>query len=132
MSCQCTQCRRCTGSLAWFAHAVPLKHFTYTTAASTLKNFNATEGIQRGFCTDCGSFLYWRDESREDIDISVGCVDPEYLVGESGKHAGFGLALANCSGSNVFCENEIKGVTDAWIGKRGNRWAKGSKDGIPA
>ncbi|KAI0138061.1 glutathione-dependent formaldehyde-activating GFA [Hypoxylon sp. NC0597] len=123
-SCQCTQCRRNTGALVFVAHTVPLSGFKFLTPTTTLKNFYATPGIQRGFCTNCGSFLYWRDESREDIEIAVGCVDPEYL-------AEFGFALANASGNNVWCQNEIKGVTDGMIGKeRGAKWATNSEEGI--
>ncbi|KAI1379684.1 hypothetical protein F4677DRAFT_407235 [Hypoxylon crocopeplum] len=106
------------------AHTVPLSHFTYLTSTETLKNFNATPGFQRGFCTNCGSFLYWRDESRDDIGISVGCVDQEFL-------SEFGFALANISGNNVWCQNEIKGVTDRIIGmERGTKWATSSEEGV--
>lgn len=120
-SCQCTQCRRGTGCLFYVAHTVPLGNFTYLTPTTTLKNFYATPGIQRGFCSNCGSFLYWRHESRDEIAMAVGTVDPEFL-------SDFGFALANTAGDNVWCENEIKGVTDGMIGKeRGIKWATDSK-----
>ncbi|KAI1779357.1 glutathione-dependent formaldehyde-activating GFA [Hypoxylon cercidicola] len=123
-SCQCTQCRRNTGSLIFMAHTVSLKDFAYLTPTTTLKNFYATPGIQRGFCTSCGSFLYWRNESHDDIEIAVGCVDPEFL-------SEFGFALANASGNNVWCRNEIKGVTDRFVGTdRGVKWATSSEEGI--
>ncbi|KAI0847621.1 Mss4-like protein [Daldinia vernicosa] len=119
-SCQCTQCRRNTGALIFIAHTAPLSGFTFLTSTETLKKFYATPGIQRAFCTNCGSFLYWRDESREDVEIAVGCVDPEYL-------SEFGFALANSSGHNVWCQNEIKGVTDHILNKgRGIKWSKNS------
>jgi hypothetical protein len=58
-------------------------------------------------------------------------VDPEYLVGEKGKHDGFGFALANGNSHNVWCQNEIKGVTDEMVAKqRGTKWAMSSEDGI--
>jgi hypothetical protein len=104
---------------------------TYLGPTPSLKNYSATPGIQRGFCSDCGSFLYWRDESLDDIELAVGCFDPEFLIGEEGK-SGYGLALANMSGNNVYCENEIPGVTDGWIGRRGERWLKGSSYGVKA
>ncbi|ETS78458.1 hypothetical protein PFICI_10520 [Pestalotiopsis fici W106-1] len=132
-SCQCTQCRRCTGALIWHCHTIPVKSLTYTTPTTTLKDFHATEEIKRGFCTNCGSFLYFWEEGDDKIFISVGCVDPEYLVGEPGKHdGGYGYALASTSGDNVFCENEIPGVTAGWIGKTGKRWAKNVRDGVRA
>ncbi|KAI1104566.1 glutathione-dependent formaldehyde-activating GFA [Jackrogersella minutella] len=121
-SCQCTQCRRTTGALIYIAHHAPQSNFTFLTSTSTLKNFYATPGNQRGFCTNCGSFLYWRDESEDVIAFAVGSVDPEFL-------SEFGFALANCSANNVWCQNEIKGVTDGIV-KRGVKWATSSKEGI--
>ncbi|KAI1876010.1 uncharacterized protein JN550_001506 [Neoarthrinium moseri] len=79
-SCQCTQCRRNTGSVIFFSHTVPLKIITCTTPASSPKNYAAMPGYQREICTNCGSFLYWKDESSEDLELAVGCVDPEYLL----------------------------------------------------
>ncbi|KAI0169778.1 glutathione-dependent formaldehyde-activating GFA [Hypoxylon sp. FL1284] len=123
-SCQCTQCRRNTGTLIFMAHTVALRDFAYLTAAATLKNFYATPGIQRGFCGACGSTLYWRDESRDDVEIAVGCVDPECL-------AEYGFALANASGNNVWCQNEIPGVSDRFVGTdRGVKWATSSEEGV--
>ncbi|KAM0813003.1 putative CENP-V/GFA domain-containing protein [Seiridium cardinale] len=131
-TCQCTQCRRNTGTLIWYAHSVPVKNLSYTTPTSTLKNFAATKGIQRGICTNCGSFLYWKRESSDNLALGVGTVDPEYLIGDDNNPNGYGYALASCSGPNVFCENEIIGVTKGLVGKTGNRWAKDDDDGIPA
>lgn len=75
------------------------------------------------------------------IDISAGSIDPVYLVGPSddpevGKtdvegeqvpKGGYGLVLAGGYGTNVWCSNEIKGVTDglAAVGVgRGQRYAQ--------
>ncbi|KAL7621317.1 hypothetical protein AAE478_008638 [Parahypoxylon ruwenzoriense] len=125
-SCQCTQCRRTTGTLVFIAHTVSLSNLTYLTSTETLKHFQATPGFQRAFCADCGSFLYWREESQDNLALAVGSVDPEFLVA-----GGFGFALANCSSNNVWCQNEIKGVTDGVIGKeRGVKWATSSEEGI--
>ncbi|KAI0147482.1 glutathione-dependent formaldehyde-activating GFA [Xylariaceae sp. FL1272] len=130
-SCQCTQCRRNTGSLFFTAHSIRQDSMTYTTSLDTLKNFSATPGIHRGICTNCGSFLYWRDTSTETIEIAVGCIDPEFLFAEDGKGEAFGFALANMAGSNFYCRNQIQGVTDKMIGNdHGIRWAKGSAEGI--
>ncbi|CAJ2504101.1 Uu.00g114950.m01.CDS01 [Anthostomella pinea] len=130
-SCQCTQCRRGTGSLFFTAHSIPLKSLTYLTATDALKKFYATPGITRGFCAHCGSFLYWRDESSNTVDLAVGCVDPELLVGEGEEGVGFGFALANMAGANIWCRNEIRGVTDGMVGReRGSRWAERSVDGV--
>ncbi|KAI2469734.1 glutathione-dependent formaldehyde-activating GFA [Annulohypoxylon bovei var. microspora] len=123
-SCQCTQCRRNTGALIFVAHHVLLSNFAFSTPTTTLKKFYATPGIQRAFCTECGSFLYWRDESFDHLALAVGTVDPEFL-------SEYGFALANTSADNVWCQNEIKGVTDGMVGKeRGIKWATSSEEGI--
>lgn len=113
----------------FWAHGVPRRSFAYLGATPTLRSYSATPGIERGFCAECGSFLYWREEARDTIELAVGCFDPEFLFGGA---RGYGLALAGMTGDNVFCENEIPGVTDEWIGRRGRRWMKGSEDGIKA
>lgn len=60
------------------------------------------------------------------IDVSVGTIDPLFLVGPSddpevGKtdvdgqqvpEGGYGSILAGGYGRNLWCSNEIKGVTD--------------------
>jgi hypothetical protein len=110
---------------------------TSITTSSTLKNYEATPGCQRGICTNCGSFLYWQSVKGDDIEITVGCVDPEFLFGDEeqkerskdneGGEGNFGFALANMAGANVWCRNEIPGVTDFMIGKeRGTKFAGNS------
>ncbi|KAK6201799.1 hypothetical protein LQW54_009378 [Pestalotiopsis sp. IQ-011] len=128
-SCQCTQCRKGAGALIWHCHTIPVESLTYATETTTLKDFRATKDIKRGFCTNCGSFLYFWEEGSDKIFISVGCVDQEYLVGGEG---GYGFALASTSGDNVFCENEIPGVTAGWVGRTGKRWARNVRDGVRA
>jgi hypothetical protein len=89
--------------------------------------------------------LYWRGEGEKTMDLAVGCIDPEFLFdeagaeedggdggnvgggerrrrrrrggggGEGGEEGAYGLALAGCTGSNFWCVNEIKGVTDKMI-----------------
>ncbi|KAI0602620.1 glutathione-dependent formaldehyde-activating GFA [Biscogniauxia sp. FL1348] len=122
-SCQCTQCRRSTGTLMLVAHTVAAGSLTYVggTGTSTLRHYAATPGFQRGFCGACGSLLYWRDEARDDLALAVGCVDEEALVA-----GGFGFALANLRGHHLWCQNEIPGVTDRMVGRDGAgvRWAR--------
>lgn len=124
--------RRNSGALISYAHAIKARNFTYTMPTTTLKCFQAIPKYQRGFCSRCGSFLYWQEETSDELEFAVGTVDPEFLVGEEGKHDGYGYALANCSGDNIFCANEIQGVTDGWIGKTGKRWATTTAAAIPA
>ncbi|KAI1261521.1 glutathione-dependent formaldehyde-activating GFA [Xylariaceae sp. FL1019] len=130
-SCQCTQCRRITGSLFVASHMIHKDSIRYTTSLETLKNYSATPGFNRGICTNCGSFLYWQDTTTENIELAVGCVDPKFLFDEDGKGEAFGFALANMAGTHFWCRNQIPGVTDTMIGSnRGVKWAKSTDEGI--
>lgn len=63
-------------------------------------------------------------------------MDPEFIVGKKGEEEGeeeegYGFALANCCSHNVFCGNEIAGVTDGFPGRgRGIRWVGSSEEGV--
>lgn len=108
---------------------------------SALQTFSASPGITRGFCGTCGGFITWLKDKGSLADVSVGTIDPVYLVGPSddpevGKtdadgqevpKDGYGLVLAGGYGNNYWCCNEIKGITDevaaAGVG-RGKRHAQ--------
>lgn len=78
--------------------------------------------MARGFCSECGTFFYWRRETGPTISLAIGTVDPLYLFGEGAEVArlrgeevpsgGFGRALANGYGGHEWVRNEIPGVTD--------------------
>lgn len=100
-------------------HQVPYSALTWTASTETLKNYYCTEGNARGFCTHCGTFLYWRREAGPNISVAIGTVDPLYLFGEGWEDSegevpkgGFGRALASGGGGHEWVGNEIPGVTD--------------------
>ncbi|KAK0715110.1 glutathione-dependent formaldehyde-activating GFA [Lasiosphaeris hirsuta] len=139
-TCECTQCRKQTGGLFLVSHRVrPASAFRFTTDTATLKRFSASASAERGFCSDCGSLIYWQPQSGGYTCFTVGTVDPLYLFGEGADAVqageshqpipthGFGLALASGEGSHYWSVNEIPGVTDnvpvAGFG-RGTRYPK--------
>jgi hypothetical protein len=73
VACHCTQCRRMTG------------HFLAATAArdadfgltrdSSLKWYSASPNARRGFCSSCGSTLFWRGDGRDYVAIAAGSID---------------------------------------------------------
>ncbi|KAK3319072.1 Mss4-like protein [Apodospora peruviana] len=119
-TCQCTQCRRQTGALFFMTQSFsPASCFQFTSNTSTLKNYRATPQADRGFCSDCGTLLYWKPVDRDASSITLGTVDPLYLFGEGANEengvpekGGYGFALANGGGTHSWCTNEIPGVTD--------------------
>jgi hypothetical protein len=137
VTCQCTQDRKNTGSFFFPAHRVPRSVFRWTsTGTQTLGHYSATPAAERGFCTRCGSFLYWRrvGPDAEFVSVALGTVDPLFLFGEGADgvevpEGGFALALASAAGGHEWCANEIPGVTDkmGYFHERGRRWPKDSE-----
>ncbi|KAL1836805.1 hypothetical protein VTJ49DRAFT_4633 [Mycothermus thermophilus] len=117
-TCQCTQCRKNTSSLFFMWQRVPYASLTWTTPLDALKNFYCTPQRARGFCMNCGTFLYWRDETGPNVCVAIGTVNPLYLFGEGREEGGevppggFGRALASGCGVHGWTRNEIPGVTD--------------------
>lgn len=74
VNCHCSRCRRHTG------------HFMAATAASvsnveisgdTLTWYEAAEGTEYGFCSRCGSTLFWRTARRPGlVSIAAGTLTP--------------------------------------------------------
>ncbi len=75
VNCHCERCRRITG------------HFMAATgcdrsgiafdAAETLRWYEAAPGVEYGFCSKCGSTLFWRATAIDDwISIAAGTLDP--------------------------------------------------------
>lgn len=119
MICQCTQCRKGTASLFFVAHRVEPASgaFRWTKEPATLKDYSASPGALRGFCSVCGSQVYWRRKGLDRISFAVGTVDALYMFGEGADGVevpmeGFGKALASGLGQCEWAGNEIKGVTD--------------------
>ena len=130
-TCQCTQCRRQTGSLFLFTHRIrPASALTFTTETSTLKYYAAGPSAVRGFCGECGSFLYWKPNSDAYTCLTIGTIDPLYLFGEGADgttvpKGGYSAALASGGGHHLFCANDIPGVTDNMpllLAQGGTRW----------
>ncbi len=79
--CHCSQCRRQTG------------HFYATTnlpeaelaveGGEHVRWYDASSFAQRGFCSVCGSALFWKRNGGDDIAVMAGAFDlPSELHGE--------------------------------------------------
>lgn len=100
------------------AHRVaPRSAFKWLKDPATLKDYSASPGRFRGFCSECGSQIYWHREDKDRISFTVGTVDSLYLIGEGADGVevpkdGYGRALASGLGQHEWVGNAIKGVTD--------------------
>ncbi len=73
VACHCEQCRRSSGHFV-AATACRKKYFTLDRDA-TLGWFSAVEGHRRGFCTACGSSLFFEAIGGERMSIAAGSLD---------------------------------------------------------
>ncbi|WP_105434751.1 GFA family protein [Neorhizobium tomejilense] len=82
-ACHCSQCRRQTG-LYYAATSVRVENMTLE-GEEVLSWYRASDEARRGFCSQCGSALFWQAEGAASISILAGAFDqPSGLV--MGEH----------------------------------------------
>lgn len=72
-ACHCTQCRRQSGHY-WASTDVPRTALALE-GEDKLTWFQSSERVRRGFCSICGSALFWAPIGREKIAIALGAFD---------------------------------------------------------
>jgi hypothetical protein len=72
MACHCSMCRRWSGGilLALDMHAQPV-----FTGADKIGVYKSSDWGERGFCTVCGSSLYWRLSAEDRYTVSAGTLN---------------------------------------------------------
>ncbi len=73
IACHCVQCRRTSGHFV-AATACRRRAFKLSNDA-TLKWYTAVPGFRRGFCSECGSSLFFEEEGGERVSIAAGSLD---------------------------------------------------------
>lgn len=71
-ACHCGQCRRQSGHFVVGASAA--RDDFVLLADSTLAWFKSSDFARRGFCSACGSALFW-DDGGPQMSINAGCLD---------------------------------------------------------
>jgi hypothetical protein len=72
-ACHCSQCRRQSGHY-WASTDVPRSALTVD-GAEQVTWFQSSERVRRGFCSRCGSVLFWDREGAERIAIAMGAFE---------------------------------------------------------
>jgi len=73
IACHCRQCRRTSGH---FVAATACRRPAFRLVEDrTLKWYVAVPGFRRGFCTECGSSLFFEEEGGERVSIAAGTLD---------------------------------------------------------
>ena len=70
--CHCGQCRRQSGGI-WSSAHVPKADLRIK---GPVKWFESSDFAHRGFCPDCGSFLFWAAHDEDTISFALGAVEP--------------------------------------------------------
>lgn len=72
-ACHCTQCRKQSGHY-FVSTDVPKSALTLLSADS-LRWYDSSEKVRRGFCMNCGSSLFFEPKFRDWIGIAMGAFD---------------------------------------------------------
>ncbi len=72
-ACHCSQCRRQSGHY-WVSTNVPTSALTVD-GADRVTWYQSTEKVRRGFCSTCGSFLFWDPLEHDVIAVAMGAFD---------------------------------------------------------
>jgi hypothetical protein len=74
--CHCSECRRWSGQ-AWAATAARREDFVLVSDATLrwVVSPKSDAHASRGFCSECGSCLFWDAPGRDTISIGAGSFD---------------------------------------------------------
>jgi hypothetical protein len=72
-ACHCTQCRKHSGH--HFASANVPKSAVELTGDESLVWYRSSDKVRRGFCSRCGSWLFWEPLHRDWTSVALGAID---------------------------------------------------------
>jgi hypothetical protein len=72
-ACHCSQCRKQTGHF-WASTDIARSALTIT-GAESLSWFRSSPNVRRGFCSTCGSFLFWDPTGRDIVGVAMGAFE---------------------------------------------------------
>ena len=71
--CHCRMCQKAFGNYFASLAGVPLKFFAWTKGEPGV--FTSSELVERGFCRDCGTPLFFRYTKTDRISVAIGSLD---------------------------------------------------------
>ncbi|SLN51755.1 Glutathione-dependent formaldehyde-activating enzyme [Roseovarius gaetbuli] len=69
--CHCRQCRKQSGHI-WASAYVAMADLSIS---GTVKWYAASATAKRGFCPNCGSFLFWKAHAEDTMSFALGALD---------------------------------------------------------
>lgn len=77
--CYCTMCQKQHGAAAGSYANVARDGYVIERGAELVTEYASSDHGRRGFCSVCGSNLYWRSEQAPDrIAVTLGTLEPEF------------------------------------------------------
>lgn len=73
IACHCSQCARTSGNFAAMAscQSADLRILN----SETLRWYQSSEQVQRGFCSLCGGSLFWKSSTGTETYVTAGSLD---------------------------------------------------------
>jgi hypothetical protein len=71
--CHCRMCQKAFGSWGAALVSVPMQFFKWTRGQPG--EFRSSAVVTRGFCKDCGTPVFMREDGDENIEIAIGTLD---------------------------------------------------------
>ena len=106
--CYCRMCQKAVGN--FFAALIGVLHDDLSWTRGAPRSFSSSEHVDRGFCPDCGTPLFYHNLAGPHVSLTIGAFDePEkidllYQVGTEGRHPSM-LKLADIAVAGT-TENE--------------------------
>ena len=72
-ACHCSMCRKVSGHY-WASTDMALADLRLN-GADKLSWYRSSEKVERGFCSVCGSALFWRPLFKDSIAVAMGAFD---------------------------------------------------------
>jgi len=72
-ACHCVQCRQQSGH--YFASANVRKSSVSIAGVENLTWYRSSEKVMRGFCSRCGSWLFWEPISTDWTSVALGSIE---------------------------------------------------------
>lgn len=83
-TCHCTQCRKQTGHY-YAAARTEESRFQISDENGLIKWYRSSDDASRGFCSNCGSALFWKGDASAFLSVLVGSIDGDTNL-EIGEH----------------------------------------------
>ncbi len=71
--CHCRMCQKAFGSWGAALVTVPVEGFSWTKVKPS--TFKSSAVVDRGFCKNCGTPIYMREDGDANIELSIGTLD---------------------------------------------------------